>query len=551
MDDVEIEDLFSCPICSEIFIDAMLLQCSHTLCKACLDRILKTNSLCPTCKRPIDKDKIIPNPLLNRIVKFYLLLKNCTDVFLNFPLKFKYCVDCKVFITNYTFKKHKMEKHYLFTFDKIFQSYFEGKNINFNNDMFIVLYFYLNPFLHEIKCLEQKGNTFYFGNNNFIFNGKQRNFEENKFLMKLMKNKYEESEAIKWYKGTLIKRKNWFFIHGYFLFKSIKGEAYIQPNIFGFLSYGDIKFFGFIKINKNYINKTEPLEIKDFTLDCGILFNKNYYFGTFNDINIENLSKIDKDDSNIKILNGGEIFILKEGNNIEVKIIKPEEIQEIPPKMTCELEPNKLSIYYEYKDEVSRFEIEPFYFQKDENNNRQPFEEYELVNCKINFKNYNRTLIFDRREYIIYLFKNEENKNLQLNKYKTKVLSIYLKDNILQFLSLKTRIIKYIINEKVEDKSNFYYTLKKILEMNLNQCQIKYYLSEIKDGEIKLNEFNYYEISGCEVTPKNQKMNKLSYKDNTLEKIKTIEDFLNIELTSEIYNFKTKEETICSACDII
>ena len=400
MDDAEIEDLFSCPICSEIFIDAMLLQCSHTLCKACLDRILKTNSLCPTCKRPIDKDKIIPNPLLNRIVKFYLLLKNCTDVFLNFPLKFKYCVDCKVFITNYTFKKHKMEKHYLFTFDKIFQSYFEGKNINFNNDMFIVLYFYLNPFLHEIKCLEQKGNTFYFGNNNFIFNGKQRNFEENKFLMKLMKNKYEESEAIKWYKGTLIKRKNWFFIHGYFLFKSIKGEAYIQPNIFGFLSYGDIKFFGFIKVNKNYINKTEPLEIKDFTLDCGILFNKNYYFGKFNDINIETLSKIDKDDSNIKILNGGEIFYPKGENNIEIKIIKPEKDEEFPI-MTCELELNKLSIYYQYKGEASHFEIEPFYVQP------QPFEEYELVNCKINFKNYNRTLIFDRREYIIYLFKND------------------------------------------------------------------------------------------------------------------------------------------------
>ena len=520
MDDVEIEDLFSCPICSEIFIDAMLLQCSHTLCKACLDRILKTNSLCPTCKRPIDKDKIIPNPLLNRIVKFYLLLKNCTDVFLNFPLKFKYCVDCKVFITNYTFKKHKMEKHYLFTFDKIFQSYFEGKNINFNNDMFIVLYFYLNPFLHEIKCLEQKGNTFYFGNNNFIFNGKQRNFEENKFLMKLMKNKYKyvDSEAIKWYKGTLIKRKNWFFIHGFFLI---------------------------ILLKLIYIKKTEPLEIKDFTLDCGILFNKNYYFGKFNDINIETLSKIDKDDFNIKILNGGEIFYPKGENNIEIKIIKPEKDEEEFPIMTCELELNKLSIYYQYKGEASHFEIEPFYVQP------QPFEEYELVNCKINFKNYNRTLIFDRREYIIYLFKNEENKDLQSNKYKAKVLSIYLKDNILQFLSLKTRIIKYIKNEKVEDKSNFYYTLKKILEMNLNQCQIKYYLSEIKDGEIKLNEFNYYEISGCEVTPKNQKMNKLSYKDNTLEKIKTISDFLNIELTSEIYNFKTKEETICSACDII
>ena len=365
-----------------------------------------------------------------------------------------------------------------------------------------------------------------------------------------MKNKYEESEAIKWYKGTLIKRKNWFFIHGYFLFKSIKGEAYIQPNIFGFLSYGDIKFFGFIKVNKKYIYKTDPLEVKDFILDCGILFNKHYYFGKFNDINIETLSKIEKDDSNIKILNGGEIFYIKE-KGIEIKRLKREIIEEKIPIMTCEMESNKLILYYEYKDEQSNIEIEPFYIQLDKNNIPQPFEEYELANCKINFKNYNRTLIFDRREYIIYLFKNEENKNLQLNKYKTKVLSIYLKDNILQFLSLKTRIIKYIINEKVEDKSNFYYTLKKILEMNLNQCQIKYYLSEIKDGEIKLNEFNYYEISGCEVTPKNQKMNKLSYKDNTLEKIKTIEDFLNIELTSEIYNFKTKEETICSACDII
>ena len=85
----------------------------------------------------------------------------------------------------------------------------------------------------------------------------------------------------------------------------------------------------------------------------------------------------------------------------------------------------------------------------------------------------------------------------------------------------------------------------------MNKCIIKFYLSEIKEGEIKLNEYNYYEISGCEVTQKNTKMSKLSYKDNTLEKIKTIEDFLKIELTSEIYNFKTKEEIICSACDII
>ena len=116
--------------------------------------------------------------------------------------------------------------------------------------MFIVLYFYLKPFLHESKCLEYKGNTYYFGNKKFIFYGKMMDYEGNKFLMNLMKKKYKESETIKWYKGTLINRTNWLFIYGYFLIKSIKNEAYIQPMIFGFLSYGNIKFFvSFFKVD--------------------------------------------------------------------------------------------------------------------------------------------------------------------------------------------------------------------------------------------------------------------------------------------------------------
>lgn len=553
----EIDDLFSCPVCMETLNEPMLLECSHIICKGCLDEMFENKkNFCPICKQPVDKDKIIKPELIYIIIKFYNLLKSCTDVFLNYPLSFKYCVDCKVFITNYSIKKHKSQKHYLFTFDKILQTYFEGKNICFDNDMFIVLYFYLNPFLHEIKCLEQKGNSFNFGNENFIFYGKQRNLVENKFLMKLMKNKYEvTSEAIKWYKGTLINKKNWFFIHGFFLIKSIKSEPYIQPNIFGFLSYGDIKFFGFIKVNKKYIYKTDPLEVKDFILDCGILFNKHYYFGKFNDINIETLSKIEKDDSNIKILNGGEIFYIKE-KGIEIKRLKREIIEEEIPIMTCEMESNKLILYYEYKDERANIEIEPFYIQVDKNNIPQPFEEYELANCKINFRNYNRSLIFDRSEYKIYLFKNEENKDLQINKFKTKVLSINLTEDILQFLDLKSRIIKHIKNENAKDKNNFYCTLKKILEMKVNKCIIKYHLSEIKDGEIKINEDDYhFEISGCEVKPKGKKMekkqNQISHRDINLKNIETIEDFLKFELTSEIYNFRDKEEAICSVCGII
>ena len=224
--------------------------------------------------------------------------------------------------------------------------------------------------------------------------------------------------------------------------------------------------------------------------------------------------------------------------------------------MTCELESNKLSIYYEYKSEHSNIEIEPFYIQVDKNNIPQPFEEYELANCKINYRNYNRSLIFDRSEYKIYVFKNEENKDLQINKFKTKVLSINLTEDIFQFLDLKSRLIKYIKNENAKDKSNFYCTLKKILEMKVNKCIIKYYLSEIKDGEIKINEDNYhFEISGCEVKPKGKKMekkqNQISHRDINLKNIETIEDFLKFELTSEIYNFRDKEEAICSVCGII
>ncbi|MBN3314866.1 TRI35 protein, partial [Atractosteus spatula] len=48
-----LEDEFSCPVCCEIFRDPVVLKCSHSFCKACLQQFWKTkpNRECPVCRR--------------------------------------------------------------------------------------------------------------------------------------------------------------------------------------------------------------------------------------------------------------------------------------------------------------------------------------------------------------------------------------------------------------------------------------------------------------------------------------------------------------------
>ncbi len=70
---VPAEDL-SCPVCCEIFNVPVLLSCSHSVCKECLQqfwRIKKTQE-CPVCRRRSPQG----NPPLN------LILKNLCESFL-------------------------------------------------------------------------------------------------------------------------------------------------------------------------------------------------------------------------------------------------------------------------------------------------------------------------------------------------------------------------------------------------------------------------------------------------------------------------------------
>ncbi|KAJ8336370.1 hypothetical protein SKAU_G00375900 [Synaphobranchus kaupii] len=69
-----LEEELSCPVCSDIFRDPVVLSCSHSFCKACLQQYWeqKESRECPVCRRRSSRD----NPPLN------LSLRNTCEAFL-------------------------------------------------------------------------------------------------------------------------------------------------------------------------------------------------------------------------------------------------------------------------------------------------------------------------------------------------------------------------------------------------------------------------------------------------------------------------------------
>ncbi|XP_043091166.1 E3 ubiquitin-protein ligase TRIM35-like [Puntigrus tetrazona] len=68
------EDDFSCPVCHEVYQDPVILSCSHSVCKECLQRFWRTKETpeCPVCRRRSSNQ----HPPLN------LALKNLCELFL-------------------------------------------------------------------------------------------------------------------------------------------------------------------------------------------------------------------------------------------------------------------------------------------------------------------------------------------------------------------------------------------------------------------------------------------------------------------------------------
>ncbi|XP_071773446.2 E3 ubiquitin-protein ligase TRIM35-like [Centroberyx gerrardi] len=68
------EDL-SCPICHDIFKDPVILSCSHSFCKACLQKWWTEKQIhdCPLCKRTSSKSEPLHNLALRNLCEAFLL----------------------------------------------------------------------------------------------------------------------------------------------------------------------------------------------------------------------------------------------------------------------------------------------------------------------------------------------------------------------------------------------------------------------------------------------------------------------------------------------
>ena len=60
----ELEELCTCWVCFEPFVEPITLQCGHTLCKDCTIAVLKKTALCPFCRHPF----AAPLPPVNRAI---------------------------------------------------------------------------------------------------------------------------------------------------------------------------------------------------------------------------------------------------------------------------------------------------------------------------------------------------------------------------------------------------------------------------------------------------------------------------------------------------
>lgn len=49
-----LQEELTCSICSELFMDAVTLNCSHSFCDFCIIKWMKEQSTCPICRKPID-----------------------------------------------------------------------------------------------------------------------------------------------------------------------------------------------------------------------------------------------------------------------------------------------------------------------------------------------------------------------------------------------------------------------------------------------------------------------------------------------------------------
>ncbi|XP_059196159.1 tripartite motif containing 35-28 [Centropristis striata] len=62
----------TCPVCQGIFRDPVLLPCTHSFCKECLQKSFEFNKKCPVCRKVFDESQYIPVRALNSACETFL-----------------------------------------------------------------------------------------------------------------------------------------------------------------------------------------------------------------------------------------------------------------------------------------------------------------------------------------------------------------------------------------------------------------------------------------------------------------------------------------------
>ncbi len=72
-----VEEL-NCPVCYEIFKDPVVLSCSHSFCKECLQQFWRTKETqeCPVCRRRSSRDDPPTNLVLKNLCVSFLKERN-------------------------------------------------------------------------------------------------------------------------------------------------------------------------------------------------------------------------------------------------------------------------------------------------------------------------------------------------------------------------------------------------------------------------------------------------------------------------------------------
>ena len=501
LDENETESL-SCDICLEQYTNnkrAIIFKCGHTVCEQCLKPYIKNGKSCK-CGMEINEknENHWENKIINNIIDFCFFLNINVNCFLSFPLNFKYCEECNIFISNYSFNIHKKLNHKQICFNSKLKSFFEKNKISNNNIiitdknkyMIYFIYYYQNDFLHKIKFFELKKNLS-FKNGKYKFYGQFISQSEQLFFNNLIRENKGPIE-INWYKGLFFSKNNKIIIHGYFGFKLTKDnnkEIDFIRNIFGLLSFNNIQFFGFFNLIGNI---DDQINMHNFSFKCGILYSKNlekYYFGEFLRQNIDN----NLEDIFEKDLVKGEIFTIK-GEGIEIKripnieIVKKNEEKGQRNQESQAIQENQGDQGNERNGQIIQSGTDVFRVTPKLNCDKNINEDsYLLLNYEFYLFKYNICFFMEPdNDNSIIIFNIDDKNNKALNIKEGFIFEFHDK-------SLLEPLKKYK-KKDLDIKDNIIKDIEDLLNNLIQKCSIKYYNFEFKNGIIINKQEKKYEI---------------------------------------------------------